>query len=143
VADWDARFLGLAEHIAQWSKDPSTKTGSVIARPDHRIVSVGFNGFPRGMTDAPALYADRESKYSRIIHCEMNALMFAAQPVDGYTLYTWPFLSCDRCFVHMVQAGIVRFVAPQATDEQLFRWGEAFERVRRYARDVGVEVDEV
>jgi len=27
---WDKRFLDLAEFVALWSKDPSTKCGSVI-----------------------------------------------------------------------------------------------------------------
>jgi len=26
---WDARFLKLAEHVSQWSKDPSTKCAAV------------------------------------------------------------------------------------------------------------------
>ena len=43
---WKLRFLGLSEYIAQWSKDPSTKVGAVIVRPDKSIVSMGFNGFP-------------------------------------------------------------------------------------------------
>ena len=48
---WDRRFLALAEHVADWSKDPSTKTGAVIVRPDRTIASMGYNGFPRGMAD--------------------------------------------------------------------------------------------
>jgi dCMP deaminase len=142
MTDWDARFLNLAQHVGQWSKD-RTKVGAVIARPDHRIVSLGFNGFAAGMSDDEELYADRPTKLSRVIHAEMNALLFAAQPVVGCTLYTWPMLSCDRCFVHMVQAGIRRFVAPTASAERLEHWGEAFERVRAYATECGVEVVEV
>lgn len=140
---WDLRFVSLAQTISTWSKDPSTKTGAVIARPDHRIVSVGFNGFPTGMNDDPALYDDRETKYSRIVHCEMNALLFAGQSVVGCTLYTYPFISCDRCFVHMIQASVRRFVAPKATADQLERWGSAFDRVRSYALEVGATIVEL
>jgi len=140
---WDEFYLGMAKYIASKSKDPSTKTGAVIVRPDRSLCSIGFNGFPKKMPDDPALYADRESKYSRIIHCEMNALLFSREQVEGYTLYTFPFLSCDRCCVHMVQAGITRFVAPKATPDQLTRWGAAFEKVRGYAKEMGVVIEEL
>ncbi len=52
-------------------------------------------------------------------------------------------MSCDRCFVHMVQAGITRFVAPQATADQLTRWGTAFDKVRGYAKEMGVVIEEL
>lgn len=140
---WDLRFLDMAKLAASWSKDPSTQTGAVITRPNRSVASVGFNGFPQKMPDDPALYANRDEKYSRIVHCEMNAREFANEPLTDYTLYTYPFISCDRCFVHMAQAGIVRFVAPCATPEQLTRWGVAFDRVRGYAKDMGLEIIEI
>ena len=101
MTDWDKRFLALAQYVSTWSKDPSTKTGAVIVS-GRRVVSLGYNGFPQGMPDLPVLYDDREEKYSRVVHCEINALLFAERTVRGCTLYTWPFLSCDRCFVQMV-----------------------------------------
>ena len=141
---WDKRFLDLAALVASWSKDPSTQTGAVIVRPDKSVASVGFNGFPMTMPDHDTLYHNREEKYSRIIHCEMNAALFSHDTsMKGYTLYTVPFMSCDRCFVHMVQLGIVRFVYPKATEEQLTRWGDAFDRVLDYADECDVEMVEV
>jgi dCMP deaminase len=143
IDKWDLRFLDLAKLVSTWSKDPSTQTGAVIVSPDKRVVSVGFNGFPQKMIDLPENYSNREEKYSRIVHCEMNALLFAKENTSGYTLYTYPFISCDRCFVHMVQAGIVRFVAPFPTADQNSRWGTALDRVRNYAKETGVEVVEL
>lgn len=141
---WDKRFLDMAALVASWSKDPSTQTGAVIVRPDKSVASVGFNGFPIKMLDADHLYNNREEKYSRIIHCEMNAAMFSHDnSMQLYTLYTYPFMSCDRCFVHMVQLGITRFVYPKANEEQLTRWGDAFEKVKKYAYDCGVVMNEV
>jgi hypothetical protein len=43
----------------------------------------------------------------------------------------------------MVQAGIARFVAPKATPEQLTRWGEALDKVRRYAAECNVSLVEL
>lgn len=140
---WDLRFLGLAKHIASWSKDPSTKVGAVITSADHHIISVGFNGFPRWMKDEPQLYLDRAEKYSRIVHAEMNALIFAQQQIPySSSLYTYPFIPCDRCCVQFIQTGIDRFVSIQPSAEHEGRWGEQLARTRQYAREVGIEVME-
>ncbi len=140
---WDKRFLDMAKLVASWSKDPSTQTGAVIVAPDMAVVSVGYNGFPKGMDDDPHIYANRPSKYSRIVHCEMNAVLQANQSVEGCTLYTYPFISCDRCMVHMVQAGITRCVAPRPTADQLERWADAFKLTREYAEEAGIELVEL
>lgn len=139
---WDSRFLDMAALVSGWSRDPSTKTGAVIVRPDKTVAGIGYNGFPKGMRDTAELYGNREEKYSRIIHCEVNALLFSNGPVNGCTLYTFPFLSCDRCFVQMAQAGIERFVAPQATEEQLKRWSDVLYKTRKYAQEMGIEITE-
>lgn len=138
--EWDLYYLNMARYIATKSKDPSTQTGAVIVRPDKSVVSVGFNGFPRGMKDDAALYADRDKKYSRTVHCEMNALIHARQDVSGGTLYTWPFASCDRCAVHMIQSGIKRFVFPEMPPEKAARWKDIMELAESYMLEAGCEV---
>ena len=137
---WDARFLEEAKNIAQWSKDPSTKTGALLVSPNRKVVIGGYNGFPHGMSDANELYENREEKYSRIVHCEMNALINAQRNVEGFTLYTWPFASCDRCAVHMIQAGITRVVAPPLPEDLVERWGANLKRSIGYFQEAGVEV---
>ena len=72
---WDRRFLDLAAFVAAWSRDPSKRVGAVIVDDKKRIVSLGFNGFPRGVADDDRLHV-RESKYEIIIHAEVNALLF-------------------------------------------------------------------
>jgi len=79
AAKWDVRFLELALHISQWSKDPSTKVGCVVVGPDREIRSTGFNGFPRGINDSIDRLSDREQKYPLICHAEENAIMHAAR----------------------------------------------------------------
>lgn len=140
---WDRRFVLLAAHISGWSKDPSTQVGAAIVRPDHRIVQTGFNGFARGMRDDPALYNDRAVKYDRIIHGDMNALLFARQDVTDCIMYTYPMLPCARCFVHLIQAGIRRFVSIPASEDLLTRWADQLARVREYAAEVGAELVEI
>lgn len=138
---WDLRFLGLAEHVSTWSKDPSTKTGAVITR-GNRVVSLGYNGFAHGVLDTPELYANREAKYKRVIHCEMNAILFG-KDVEGCTLYTWPFLSCSNCAKHVVQAGIRRCVAPPIPDHLKDRWGDEVSLSLEMFRQAGVTVDQI
>lgn len=137
---WDRRFLELAKLVSTWSKDPSTQCGAAIVRPNNSVASVGFNGFPQGMSDADELYANREIKYSRVVHCEVNALLFAREPVNGYTLYTTG-PCCDRCAVQMIQAGITRFVAYTAPD-MIARWGEAFKKTFSYYDEAAVKHQE-
>lgn len=110
---WDFRFLELAKHITSWSKDPSTKCGAVLVRPDRTIASMGYNGFPRGIDDSEDKYLDREQKYARVIHAEMNAILTCPERPKGLTLYAYnqgwgP--SCDRCAAHIIQSGITRVV---------------------------------
>jgi dCMP deaminase len=142
INKWDLRFLKLAKFISTWSKDPSTQTGAVIVRPNKSICSVGFNGFPAAMIDREDYYDNRDEKYSRIIHCEMNAAKFATESLSGYTLYTYPFMSCDRCFVHMANYGITRFVAPKSPLDKEERWADAFDKVRNYAKEMDLELVE-
>lgn len=140
--EFDLMYLAMARSIAQESKDPSTKMGAVIlTRDDRRFF--GYNSFPLSMKQDTELYADRKLKYSRMVHGEVRALNKVTCSVEGATLYTWPFLPCDRCFVQMLDAGIVRFVAPNATEDQLSRWAKAFDLVRSYAQEAGVELVEI
>ncbi len=138
---WDSRFLKMAQLIATWSRDPSTKVGAVIVTPENVVVSVGYNGFAQRMPDVESHYTDREAKYSRIVHSETNAIVLARGDVRGHTLYvTLP--PCDRCAVTIIQAGISRVVCPEAVNRDAEqRWKEAFEKARQYFEESGVTFD--
>lgn len=140
---WDFRFLDLANTIARWSKYPSTQTGAIIVRPDKTIASIGYNGFARGCDDHPTFYEDREEKLGRIIHAEMNAILSAREPLHGYTLYNSTFLTCDRCAVHAIQAGIRRVVAPICPPDKAARWETLLHRARDCFKEAGVVCEEV
>ena len=51
ILNWDSYFMGLAHLSALRSKDPHTQVGAAIVDDDHRVISVGYNGLPRGCTD--------------------------------------------------------------------------------------------
>ena len=134
---WHRRFLALAEHIAQWSKDPSTKVGAVIVDPDKRVGSLGYNGFPRGFQDLPERLENRDVKYKAIIHGERNALPFARGSVKGCLLYTWPFMPCSVCAGMVINAGISQVIAPVFDNP---RWNEDMAFAKEIFEEAGVEV---
>jgi dCMP deaminase len=139
MTDWDARFLSLTHMVASWSKDPSTKVGAAIVRPDKTIASLGFNGFPRGVYDHIELLNDRNVKYLRTVHAEVNAIITAREPLHGYTLYVAPLYPCANCAAIIIQAGIKHVVAcvPSEIPE---RWAEHFNTARELFEEAGVTV---
>ncbi|OHC75876.1 MAG: hypothetical protein A3G18_02075 [Rhodospirillales bacterium RIFCSPLOWO2_12_FULL_58_28] len=138
---WDRRFLDLAEHISTWSKDPSTKVGAVLTHTEkRRVISVGFNGFPAGIEDSEERLGDRAVKYEMVVHAEQNAILFAGRQADGCTLYVTPLAPCARCAVIIIQAGIVRVVAPKPDFEQI-KWGEQARISDTMFREAGLTVD--
>lgn len=140
ISKKNLRFLYLAQHVAQWSKDPSTKTGCVVVRPDATVAAVGYNGFPMDIKDSQELLNNREEKYKRTIHCEMNAILSARERLNGYTLYNFPGQSCHRCAVHIIQTGIVRVVSPRIENEFTERWKEQTKLAEELFAEAGVEV---
>ncbi|NCC41626.1 MAG: dCMP deaminase family protein [Gammaproteobacteria bacterium] len=116
---WDDRFLSLAELISTWSKDPSTQVGCSIVDEKQRVISLGFNGPPRGVADNRL--HDREVKYRHVIHSEENALLFATRSVEGATCYVWPLPPCASCSSKLIQSGIARVVAPLPPKEYFDR----------------------
>jgi dCMP deaminase len=141
---WDIRFIEMARLVASWSKDPSTKVGAVIVRPDKTVASLGFNGFPRHCDDNPELYQDRETKLSRIVHAEMNAILHSKEDLTGYSLYLWPASQapccCDRCAAHICQTGITRIVHVEGDDIDSQRWQKAFASSQKMFDETGIEV---
>ena len=135
MTDWDERFLQLAQHIAQWSKDPSTKVGAVIVRPNRTIASVGYNGFPRGVNDDERLN-DRPYKYAMTVHAEANAILSANERLDGCTLYVTPLSPCSSCASILIQSGIKRVVAYMPYQPE--HWADSFAIARTMLDEAGV-----
>ena len=138
---WDVRFLELAKFISRWSKDPSTKCGAVIVRPNRTVVSIGFNGFPRKIDDNEKLLEDREYKYAIVIHAEENALLHTREDVAGCTIYTWPVPPCPRCASKIIQTSIARVVSA-ITDRETCA-GMEIEIGRSLFKQAGIELTEM
>jgi dCMP deaminase len=139
ISKWDKRFLGLAEYISNWSKDPSTKVGAVITDKDRRVISFGFNGFAKNVIDSNERYNNREIKLKLILHAEENALIFSQRDLSGCSIFTWPFLPCSKCASQIIQYNIKRVVAPYNENP---RWIESHNLSREIFKEAGVELIE-
>ena len=109
---WDEYFMSVALLAAMRSKDPNTQVGACIVGEDKRIISTGYNGFPRGCSDDEFPW-DREgedTKYPFVVHAELNAILNAGgRNLSGSKLYVALF-PCNECAKAIIQAGIKTLV---------------------------------
>ena len=113
VLTWDEYFMGLAHLSAMRSKDPSTQVGAVIVSNEHRVVSIGYNGFPNGCSDDVFPW-DREgefgnTKYPYVVHAELNAILNSKNDLRGCSLYVSLF-PCHECVKAIIQSGIKEII---------------------------------
>jgi dCMP deaminase len=104
---WHVRFLRLAKEVSTWSIDPSTKVGCVLVK-NKRVISTGYNGFPKNISDNFDRLLDREKKYEITVHAEVNAVTTAALhgvSTEGSIAYV-SFSPCSRCAAVLINAGI-------------------------------------
>ena len=112
--NWDEYFMGLAVLSSLRSKDPNTKVGACIVDSDHKVVSIGYNGMPRGIHDCDLSWEKGEgldSKYLYVCHAEFNAILNTrdGSSLKGCTLYVTLF-PCNECAKAVIQTGIKEIV---------------------------------
>lgn len=90
------------------------------------------------MDDSPELYENREEKYPRVIHAELNAILHANETLKDYTLYC-NVLPCSDCIKLIIQSGISRVVFFEPTEDQIERWRSSFERSLSYMEECDIE----
>lgn len=136
VPSWQKYFTEIAKQVASRSKDPSNGVGAVITNKQNDILATGYNGFPPGCEDSPALW-ERPIKYDRVIHAELNAIARAAKlghALDNGVLYTTAF-PCLSCAKAIIAAGIkVVFY-----DCLLHGWEEEHNKAAKLFTEAGVE----
>ncbi len=106
--NWDEYFMSVALLAAMRSKDPNTQVGACIVGEDNRIISTGYNGFPRGCSDDefPWDREGEETKYPYVVHAELNAILNAGgRSLAGARVYVGLF-PCNECAKAIIQAGI-------------------------------------
>jgi len=122
---WDEAFIQMAFVIAQRSKDPSTQAGAVIVDQNHIITGLGYNGFPRNITDDALPWSRQgdflETKYPYVVHAEENAIYNSNNKTEGARIYCTLF-PCNECAKTIVQSGIkeVVYASDKYHDEEVW-----------------------
>ena len=108
--NWDEYFMGIALLSAERSKDPNSQVGACIVSEDNKILSIGYNGFPRGCSDDEISW-EREgdfqnTKYPYVCHAELNAILnYTGTTMKKSRIYVSLF-PCNECAKAIIQAGI-------------------------------------
>lgn len=111
---WDEYFMGVAKLAALRSKDPNSQVGSCIVSQDNKILSIGYNGFPRGCSDDEYPWAREgealDTKYIYVTHSELNAILnYRGGSLEGSKLYVSLF-PCNECSKAIIQCGIKEII---------------------------------
>lgn len=107
---WDEYFMSVAKLAGMRSKDPSSQVGTCIVSSDNKILSMGYNGFPKGCSDDEFPWSregeELEKKYVYVVHSELNAILnYRGGSLEGAKLYVSLF-PCNECAKAIIQAGI-------------------------------------
>ena len=139
---WDEYFMAIAEVVKLRSKDPNTKVGACIVK-DNKILSTGYNGFPRGCDDNKYPWGkgnenEVENKYFYVVHAELNAILNSTQSVKDSTIYVTLY-PCNECAKAIIQSGIKKVIYKNidlSTEEKKCK----IQHTGQMFTDAGVEV---
>ena len=123
-------FKNMLLEYSTLSKDPRTKVGAMILRPDLSIVSQGYNGFPSGFPDDEKYWSDRNIKNALVIHAEENALDYANTLYLPEHILICTHYACPRCASKIIKRKISHFyyINEKREDHNCGLTDEVFER---------------
>lgn len=151
---WDEYFMGVAMMSGMRSKDPNSQVGACIVSEDNKILSMGYNGFPKGCSDDEFPWAREgdslHTKYFYVTHSELNAILnYRGGSLEGAKLYVSLF-PCNECAKAIIQAGIKTIVydcdkyadtpAVIASKRMLDAAGVRYYKYNRTGRKITIEV---
>lgn len=140
--EFQSVYMNVALAMSKKSKDPSTKVGAVLVRPDMKMASIGFNGFPRRMKDNPQYLSDpafRAHKLKRMVHAEINAIhLCETTATDGYHMVVTRH-PCGDCALQIACTGVTD-VWYLEDDDYEKRWAESVADARQIFEEVGIAI---
>lgn len=138
---WINRWMQMAVFISSWSKDRSRKVGAVIVDDSQRVVSLGWNGFPRLVNDNIDSRHERPAKYLYFEHAERNAIYNAAANgyvVRGCTIFI-TLTPCADCARAIIQSGIKKVYCTEANwEDETYK--ESFKAAKEMFSEAGVQL---
>lgn len=110
---WEEYFMGIAILSAQRSKDPNSQVGACIVNSDNKILSIGYNGAPKGLDDDIMPWGREgsfvDTKYAYVCHSELNAILNYSGSLKDTIIYVTLF-PCNECAKVIAQTGIKKVV---------------------------------
>lgn len=122
--DWDAYFMNIARVVALRSNCIKRKVAAVIVK-DRRIISTGYNGTPRGITNCNEGGCPRCQRFGAsgekleeclCSHAEENAIVQSAYhgvSIKDATIYT-TYSPCLMCTKMIINSGLREVVYGRA-----------------------------
>ena len=148
---WDEYFMGVAILSGMRSKDPNSQVGCCIVSQENKILSMGYNGFPKGCSDDEFPW-DRvgddplDTKYFYVAHSELNAILnYSGGSLAGAKLYVSLF-PCNECAKAIIQCGIKEVIydsdkyadtpATKASKRMMEAAGVTYRQYQRTGREI-------
>ena len=151
---WDEYFMGVAMLSGMRSKDPHSQVGACIVSEDNKILSMGYNGFPKGCSDDEFPWRREgdpyDTKYYYTTQSELNAILnYRGGSLEGAKLYVSLF-PCNECAKAIIQSGIKEVIYDSdkyadtssvvASKRMMDSAGVRYHQYHRTGRKIEVEV---
>lgn len=137
------KYFQVTRYMAElFSKDPSRKVGTMLLKPGTlQILSVGYNGFARGVDETKEERWARPMKCNFCVHSEINSICNAARSgisIEGSIAIVTLYPCCDCCRA-LIQSGVICVVTlPPDFDDP--HWGEQFKISKLMMDEAGIEI---
>lgn len=113
--NWHETWMNMALVISMRSKDSCTKVGGVLVDANDKVVGMGYNGMPRGITETEEMWK-KENKYKYVNHAELNTITigyYGKKNIDGrdnpMIMYTTLF-PCLNCAKYIANTSIIKVI---------------------------------
>jgi dCMP deaminase len=117
----DKYFLNICNSVSKRATCPRKSVGCTIVK-DGRILSSGYNGSPKGFEHCTEVGCKLINNHCvRVVHAEMNALLFAGRDAKEATLYSTT-LPCEICLKLAIQSGIKKIIYEEDYNKEIVEW---------------------
>lgn len=132
--EWKSWMMSLAFVVSRRSLDKHTQHGCVVVDSDNTILSIGYNGPPRGFKDEE-IPLDRPFKYDWLEHSESNSIINAAR--TGISLKGSRFFitgrPCVDCLRKIINVGAVEVIYGPVGHQGIDKYDEVFADMIRHS----------
>jgi dCMP deaminase len=118
---WHDYFMKICGIVSERATCPRKSVGAIIVK-DNRIISTGYNGAPKGVQHCNEVGCKIVNNHCvRVVHAEMNALLFAGKEAEDATLYC-TCLPCEICMKLAIQSGIKKIYYKEDYNKESIQW---------------------